>query len=124
MNGSSILIDSNIIIYLSKGILSIDEVFEDENEYYISLITYMEILSYTFGSIEEEQFIHKLLALFNIVDITKEIAERVIILKKSRKIKLPDAIIVSTALSFDYILLCNDRQLSTINGLDVRYFDI
>jgi len=124
MNGSSILIDSNIIIYLSKGILSIDEVFEDENEYYISLITYMEILSYTFGSIEEEQFIHKLLALFNIVDITKEIAERVIILKKSRKIKLPDAIIVSTALSFDYILLSNDRQLSTINGLDVRYFDI
>ncbi|MDQ7083486.1 MAG: type II toxin-antitoxin system VapC family toxin [Sulfurovum sp.] len=91
-----------------------DEVFEEDKSYYISLITYMEILSYNFTSKNEEGFIKNLLSLFEVIDISKEIAQNVILLKKMRKIKLPDAIIVATALTFDYTLLSNDKQLSTI----------
>jgi predicted nucleic acid-binding protein len=82
----------------------------------------MEILSYNFTSKKEEQFIIKLLSLFTIVEIDKNIAKNVIILKKNRKIKLPDAIIVATALTFDFILLSNDKQLSTIKGLKVSSY--
>jgi predicted nucleic acid-binding protein len=124
MSGNNILIDSNIIIYLSKGTLSIDEVFEENSHYYISLITYMEILSYNFTSKSEEEFIKNLLSLFEVIDISKEIAQNVILLKKIRKIKLPDAIIVATALTFDYTLLSNDKQLSSIKGLDVVFLKI
>jgi len=88
MSGNNILIDSNIIIYLSKGTLSIDEVFEENSHYYISLITYMEILSYNFTSKSEEEFIKNLLSLFEVIDISKEIAQNVILLKKIRKIKI------------------------------------
>ena len=108
MSGNNVLLDSNIIIYLSQKKLAIDEVFENDMYYSISLITYMEILSYNFSSQEEEKFVRKLLSLFKIIDINKAIADKVIKLKKNRKIKLPDAIIVSTALMTNSILYTND----------------
>ena len=82
----------------------------------------MEILSYNFPTQEEEQFIHKLLSIFKIIDISKNIADEVIKLKKSRKIKLPDAIIVSTALLTHSTLYTNDRQLHSIDNLNIKYF--
>ena len=51
------LLDSNAIIYLSKGLVSIDEVIHDNEEYCISVITYMEVLGYVFESEKEEKFI-------------------------------------------------------------------
>jgi len=122
MSGNNVLLDSNIIIYLSQKKLTVDEVFEETKNYSISLITYMEILSYNFPTQEEEQFIHKLLSIFKIIDISKNIADEVIKLKKSRKIKLPDAIIVSTALLTHSTLYTNDRQLHSIDNLNIKYF--
>jgi predicted nucleic acid-binding protein len=123
MSGSrDVILDSNIVIYLSQKKLSIDEIFEDGKRYNISLVTYMEILSYNFPSKEEENFIRKLLSLFRVIDINKMIAKEVIKLKKKRKIKLPDAIIVATALIEDAILYTNDKQLHSVEGLEVRYF--
>ncbi len=124
MSGSSqVILDSNIVIYLSQKKLSIDEVFEDDKEYAISLVTYMEILSFNFPSKEEERFVRKLLSFFRIIDITKVIAKEVIELKKKRKIKLPDAIIVATTLVEDAILYTNDKQLHSVEYLNIRYFE-
>ena len=123
MSGSNkVILDSNIVIYLSQKKLSIDEVFKEDKEYCISLVTYMEILSYNFPSKEEEQFIRELLSMFKIIEITKTIAKEVIALKKKRKIKLPDAIIVATACVENAILYTNDKQLHGIENLDVCYF--
>lgn len=123
MSGNkAVLLDSNIVIYLSQKKLSINEVFEDDKSYHISLVTYMEILSYNFISKKEEQFIKQLLSLFHIIDITREIAEKVIDLKKIRKIKLPDAIIVATALAYNYTLYTNDKQLHTVQNLMIKEF--
>lgn len=125
MNGSSqVVLDSNIVIYLSQKKISINEVFEDNKEYAISLVTYMEILSYDFSSKEEEMFVRKLLSLFRIIDITQSIANEVIVLKKKRKIKLPDAIIVATTLVENAVLYTNDKQLHSIEHLKIRYFEI
>ena len=121
MSGNNILLDSNIVIYLSQKKLTVNDVFEYNKKYSISIITYMEILSYNFPTKEEESFIRKILSLFEIIDISKDIANKVIELKKTRKIKLPDAIIVATALQYNYILYTNDKQLHTINNLKIKY---
>jgi predicted nucleic acid-binding protein len=124
MSGNNqVVLDSNIVIYLSQKKLSIDEVFEDDKKYSISLVTYMEILSYNFPSKAEEEFVRKLLSLFRIIDINKKIAKEVISLKKKRKIKLPDAIIVATALVEKAVLYTNDKQLHSVDGLAVCYFN-
>jgi len=69
MNGKKALLDSNIIIYLSKQELSPDFI-ESFSELFISVVTYID----------------------------KAIADTVIKIRKKKKIKLPDAIIAGTAL--------------------------
>jgi len=125
MNGNrGIILDSNIIIYLSQRKLSLNDIFIDSVNYSVSIITYMEILSYNFKIKEEEEFIYKLFSFLNIIDIDRTIAKKVISLKKKRKIKLPDAIIVLTALVYNATLYTNDKQLHNIEELKVRFFDI
>lgn len=52
MNGNSALLDSNIIIYLSKREVSLS--FLDQfDEHFISVITYMEVLGYQFRNPKE-----------------------------------------------------------------------
>jgi len=55
-----IFLDTNIIIYLSKELISLDDIFEDDEKYAISVITYMEVLGYKFQSNQEEYFVRKL----------------------------------------------------------------
>ena len=97
MNGK-ILLDSNIIIYLSKGELDRDKLFDDKKKYFISVITYMETLGFQFESPREKEFVQHILSLFNIIYIDKKIAEKVVEIRQHKKIKLPDAVIAATAL--------------------------
>jgi predicted nucleic acid-binding protein len=52
-----VILDSNIVIYLLQKNLAIDDVFAEDAQYCISLVTYMETLTYNFASEKEEQFV-------------------------------------------------------------------
>lgn len=97
MSGKKVLLDSNIIIYLSKDLLDIDEILADYDDFFISIITYMEVLGYQFEDQDEEQLISQLLEQLEIIHLNMEIAQEVISIKQKKKIKLPDAIIFATA---------------------------
>ena len=114
-----ILLDTNIIIYLSKRELSSQEVFFKEDEYAVSLVTYMEVLGFKFQNSEEERFVKKLLSYFTILSIEKEIADQTVELRKKYKIKLPDAIICATAIVNDAILITNDFRLDVVKEVDI-----
>lgn len=114
------LLDSNAIIYLSKRVITVDEIFIDNEEYAISVITYMEVLGYSFESEEEEDFIHNFLKAFKIIYIDDAIANKVIMLRKIHKIKLPDAIICASCLVNSAILVTNDIRLKNIPDLKIR----
>lgn len=108
MSGKKVLLDSNIIIYLSKGLLNFDEILNDYDQHSISIITYMEMLGYDFTDSNEEKLIRKFMQLFDIIHLEMEIANEVISLRKKKKIKLPDAIILSSA-------KLNNHDLMTFN---------
>ena len=116
------ILDSNVIICLSKRLIDIDTIIFDDEEYAISVITYMEVLGYAFESKKEEKFIIDLLALLQIKYLNSDIVQRVIRLRKTQKIKLPDAIICATAISENAYLLTNDAHLKTIQNLKVKTF--
>jgi hypothetical protein len=97
MNGRKVVLDSNIIIYLSKGQLNIEDILERYDELCISIITYMEVMGFRFSDEGERQIIQKLLDHFAFIYINAEIVEWVISIRKEKKIKLPDAIILATA---------------------------
>jgi len=103
MNGKVKLLDSNIIIYLTNGILNPQVFIEPDEQYCISIVTYMEILGYSFDNTDEESFIKNLLSGFEIIGLDIDIANKVIEIRKHKKIKLPDAIYYKR-LTFSYIL--------------------
>ena len=77
MNGNSALLDSNIIIYLSKREVPLS--FLDQfDSHYISVITYMEVLGYQFRDSKEEEFIREMLEIFSVLFIDQKIADMAI----------------------------------------------
>ncbi|MBF0241767.1 MAG: type II toxin-antitoxin system VapC family toxin [Desulfamplus sp.] len=110
------LLDSNIIIYLSKGELHVDKLFDDKKKYFISVITYMETLGFQFETFNEKEFIQQILSFFKVIYIDKKIADKVIEIRQHKKIKLPDAIIAATALVRKCDLIT--RNINDFNNID------
>lgn len=114
MNGK--LVDTNILIYLSKRKLEFDQVASPHSELSISVITYMEVLGYRFETDFEKQTVEQLCKYFPIIHLNSEIIEKVIYIRQKHKIKLPDAIILATA-------LIGDLELVTANVADFIHID-
>jgi predicted nucleic acid-binding protein len=115
-----LILDSNTIIYLSKELIKVDDIFNSNEEYSVSIITYMEVLGYRFDSDEEKVFIEKLFSYLTIIYIDETIANQVIELRQKNKIKLPDAIICATVLLNNAILITNDIRLKNIDNLKLK----
>lgn len=111
-----VLLDSNIIIYLSKGELDSDKVLDSEKKYFVSVITYMETLGFPFEELKEKEFVQQILSLFKVVYVDKAIADKVVEIRQHKKIKLPDAIIAATALVKKCDLMT--RNISDFKNID------
>jgi len=117
MNGNSALLDSNILIYLSKNELPFP-ILDQFEALSISVISYMEVLGYRFNNSKEENFVKELVSMFNVRFVDQEIAENVIDIRKQYRIKLPDAIIAATANTDDLCLVT--RNVEDFKNIDVR----
>lgn len=108
------LLDTNAVIYLVNGSLASPL---PDGQYSVSIITEIELLSFSGLSAEEEQKIRDLLLLLDRVHLTDEVRDETIRLRRKNRLKLPDAIIASSALIQDAVLLTNDQAFSSIDGL-------
>jgi len=123
MNGSNLLLDSNIIIYYLKGNKTAYNLIENNN-IFISVITEMELLSYKNLTVKEEKIIKDLLSIFTIIPLKDSIKNKAIQLRKSYDIKLPDSIIVSSAIYLDCSFVSADRKLLDIEDASVVRFEL
>lgn len=111
------LLDTNIVLYLLGN--KLEESVPDGN-YYISVITEIELLSYPSLNDSSEKNIRNLLKELIIVDLDKQIKEEAIKLRRTHSLKLPDAIIVATAHIIKAEILTNDLRLTRIPNLLCR----
>ena len=117
MNGNNAILDSNVLIYLSKNELPL--AFLDQfDSLLISVISYMEVLGYTFRNSEEENFVKEIIDLFDVRFIDQKIVEIVIKYRKQYRIKLPDAIIAATAEADGFCLVT--RNIDDFKNIDIR----
>ena len=127
MNGTDYLVDSNYIIYFSKGDKEIATFFEEaqrsENRLYISIITYLEVWGYWNLSEEEKEFLNTIRPAFIIIPLSLKIADKAIFLRQNMKIKLADAVIAATALVHGLSLVTNNiddfRNIQNLNLLNI-----
>ncbi len=116
------LVDSNIIIYhLNNEPIATQFLRENYQQIAISQITYVEVLSFPF-SLEQENKVKRLLSKFKILDINQNISNQAIKNRKMKKIKLPDNLIVSTAMVNDLILVT--RNIKDFKTLDIKVLNI
>lgn len=110
MSGNKAILDSNLIIFLSKGKINLTKLRSKYDGFYVSIITYMEVYAYEFTVQTEKDLIDEFFQSVEIVEINKEVADQAIIYRKNKtkKIKLPDAIILATAKHVNADLLTND----------------
>jgi predicted nucleic acid-binding protein len=108
MNGNSLLLDTNIVLYLLNGDVTLAEILE-EKHIYISFITQLELYGFKKLTPTEKIQIDSLLSESTIIDINTEIKDIVISIRSEKTIKLPDAIIAATSLSFDIPLITSDK---------------
>lgn len=108
------MLDTNAVIYLLSGRIRMPL---PEGQYSASIITEIELLSFSGLTEKDEQKIKNLLLAIDRIYLTDSVRDETIRLRRKTKLKLPDAIIVASALIHDAILLTNDKDFSTIDGL-------
>ena len=110
MNGTKGILDSNTIIFTSKSKIDVDELLSRYDEFYVSIITYVEVYAFDFQNSLEKDIADEIFANLQIIEVNQEIADQAIIYRKNKtkKIKLPDAIILATAKYINADLLTDD----------------
>jgi predicted nucleic acid-binding protein len=110
MNGSKIVLDTNVIIFASKQMIDVDVFLNTFDEFFVSIITFMEVYSYAFSNENEKRLIDALFEGVEVIEVNRNIAELAIEIRKNKqkRIKLPDAIILATAKFLKLPLLTDD----------------
>jgi predicted nucleic acid-binding protein len=108
MVGTKVLFDTNILIDHLNGIDLAGVEIRRSPDRAISIITWMEVMA---GSnSEDESRIRAFLTAFRCLPITPDVAERSFLVRKQRKLKLPDAIILATAERSDRLLITRNSR--------------
>jgi predicted nucleic acid-binding protein len=122
--GKRYLLDSNTVIdyigrlYPEKGQEWIGQIIDDEIN--TSVITKIEVLSFDPDKDDNYHILADFFEAANIFELTSDIVNKTIHIRQKQKIKLPDAVIASTALINGlYLVSRNTKDFKNIQGLEV-----
>ena len=118
MNGTNFLADTNALIYLLNGNQCMSNYLQ--KNLYVSVISEMELLSYSGITPDEEMQIKSFLNDCNEVKLTNEIKDKTIEIRKKYKTKLPDAIIAASAIVKNIPLITADKGFCQISNLTLE----
>ncbi|MCU0240478.1 MAG: type II toxin-antitoxin system VapC family toxin [Pyrinomonadaceae bacterium] len=131
MSGTKAILDSNVIIFTTKGIIDVDDLLSKYDKFYTSVISFIEVYAFDFQNSVEKDVADEIFANLEIIDVNQEIADQAIIYRKNKlkKIKLPDAIILASAKYANAELLTDDWDDfqnidSTVNVRNIDGFKI
>jgi predicted nucleic acid-binding protein len=117
------LIDTNVFSdflnnsFSQKGMDFISDLIDGSPK--ISFITRIELLCWK-TNFESEYWIKAFISNSDVIGVSENIIQNCVAIRRSGKIKLPDAIIAATALSLDYTIITNNtKDFDNIDGLKV-----
>lgn len=122
MNGNSVIVDTNMVIYFLKGEQDVVDMIGDKH-LVISFITELELLSFPKITNDTEGLINRFLKECTVIDINRKIKDLTIDLRRKSKLKPPDTIVAATAYYMSLPLLTADQQFKTINELDIIIYE-
>lgn len=119
---SIFLLDTNIMIYHLGNTLEIDSFFSDvkpiSDKINYSFISNIELLSFPRLTIMEQNKIELLLSMFNKIAFNPEIEKLTIQIRRTKQLKIPDAIIAASAIySKSTLVTRNTKDFNDIQKL-------
>ncbi len=112
----SLLLDTNVLVYHVAGEPVATKFLEEtiaRGSFCLSILSVIEFLGWHGHTDEEFAECKGLIELATILSVSKEVADKAIELRRSKRIKLGDAVVASTA-------LVNNLKLVTGNVRDFR----
>jgi hypothetical protein len=116
-----VLLDTNILIDYLNGLAQAQATLDRFDDKAISLITWMEVM---IGATEATQAETKLfLETFDLLEIDSAVATQAVLLRQTKRIKLPDAIIWATAQVHQRLLITRNSKDFAENepGVSIPY---
>jgi predicted nucleic acid-binding protein len=111
------LFDTNILIDHTKGIAEASAELSRYDVRAISLVTWIEVMAGAPPPLRAE--LREFLSEFIVRPISIEVAEEAVRIRRNRRLKLPDALILATAVAEDWPLVTrNTRDFQA--GVQVR----
>ncbi|OEJ99383.1 twitching motility protein PilT [Flavivirga aquatica] len=122
MNGNKLFLDTNIILYLLNGDETLAELLNGK-QLYISVITELELLAYKGITVKEEKVINEFVSQCKTITINSAVKQETIRIRKTYNTKLPDSIIIATALYLDFPLITSDIEFKKVDELALVLYE-
>ena len=103
------LFDFNILIDYLNGVDAARSEIEGSTERLVSIITLMEVLAGARDKAEED-VIDMFLRDFHVVDLNRRVAREAVEIRRSRRIRLPDAIVWASARTESALLVTRNTK--------------
>lgn len=116
------MVDTNIVLYVLGGNKKLAKIL-DAKELYISMITELELLGYKDISEKDKLIIQKFINDCFVVDVNQSIKKYTVEIKQRISIKLPNAIIASTAKFLQIPLITADKGFEKIEDIELILFN-
>lgn len=122
MSGNKLFLDTNVILYLLNGDHTLAELLNNK-QIYISVITELELLGYKGIKKKEEKIIQEFVSQCKTITINSAIKAETIRIRKNYNTKLPDSIIIATALYLDLPLITADVEFKKVEELTLILYE-
>lgn len=120
--GLKVLLDTNAIIALLKNEGGIQALLNSYTAIYVSVISIIEFNAYPSISKSDIELFQLFLTRVQHIDLLHDdsnLLQQIIKIRKAQKIKLPDAIIVASAMILKADLMTADKEFTKIKGLTI-----
>lgn len=121
MSGNRLFLDTNIILYLLSGDDTLAEIVNNK-QLYISVITELELFCYKGIKEKEENIINEFVSQCKIISINSAVKKETIRIRRNYNTKLPDSIIIATALYLDLPLITADIEFKRVEELTLIHY--
>jgi len=127
MSGKSYFLDTNVIIQLLKGNQQLIGMLQQADFISCSVISKLEFLSFPNLSDNDIKLFNDFIKKVEIIDLLStdtQLERYIVTLRKDKKLKLPDAIIVASSIYKNCTLITADKKILAINGLDILFYHV
>tara|TARA_R110002049_G_scaffold293731_1_gene478935 strand:- start:15493 stop:15786 length:294 start_codon:yes stop_codon:yes gene_type:complete len=94
-----------------------------KKQLYISVITELELLAFKGISVKEGKVINEFVSQCKIININNAVKQETIRIRKTYNTKLPDSIIIASALYLDLPLITSDMEFKKIDELMLIHYE-